>query len=66
MLPVQTVDFLNRTMDLGLTVPDRTFWLLVASTFLVIGTTIYKSACPRRVQEFSETHWVEELHMPRL
>ncbi len=66
LLVVHTIDFLNRYRDAALTVPDRTMVLLLSSILLMIGTTIYKLACPRRVQAFSETQWVEELGHPRL
>jgi len=40
--------------------------ILLDSVILAIGTTIYRLWCPHRVQEFSETRWVEEHRHARL
>jgi hypothetical protein len=40
--------------------------LLVGSTSLALGATIFEFACPARVKEFSRTRWVEELRRPGL
>jgi uncharacterized protein YjbI with pentapeptide repeats len=40
--------------------------ILLDSILLVTGTTIFKLGCPVRVQEFSESQWVEEHRQPRL
>lgn len=47
-------------------IPGRLPMILLNSVILVIGTTIYRFWCPHRVQEFSETRWVEEHRHPRL
>jgi hypothetical protein len=39
--------------------------IIVSSLLLVIGSTVYRFRCPRRVQEFSETQYVEQLGHPR-
>ena len=46
--------------------PERMRDILLASVFLVIGTTFYKLVCPSRVQTFSETEWVEAHGRARL
>ena len=40
--------------------------IFVTSLCLVVGTTLYRLACPHRVQEFSETEWVEQHGRARL
>ena len=49
-----------------LPIPARMGQVLLASLCAVVGTTFYRLACPQRVQEFSETQWVEEHGRARL
>jgi len=66
LLIINTIGFLNHTKFIQVSIkypipyPDQLILTLIGSFFLVIGTTIYKLRCPKRVQEFSETQWVEE------
>lgn len=46
--------------------PQRMVWLILSSLLLVIGSTIYRLACPGRVQSFSEEQFVEEHRHARL
>jgi len=47
-------------------IPSRMGLALVSSFLLALGTTVYKLGCPARVQEFSETQWVEQHGRARL
>ena len=51
---------------LPLPMPRRIGLALIASVLLAVGSTLYKVCCPKRVQEFSETRWVEERGRARL
>lgn len=57
---------LSKTLNYPIDVPSSIYIALISSVFLVIGTTIYSLACPRRIQEFSESEWVESLDHFRL
>lgn len=57
---------LNLQGDLTLSVPGRIMWILFDALFLVIGSTLYRAFCPKRVQEFTEVAWVEQFGRPRL
>jgi len=65
------IDLLNHTqflqfIDYPIPTPVRMVWVLRSSLLLVIGSTLYTTVCPARVQEFSETQWVEQHRHPRL
>ena len=47
-------------------IPESLSWVLLSSICLVIGSTLYRVACPDRIQTFSETQWVERHQNPRL
>jgi len=72
LIIINGVGFLNdhkfvvSALRYPLPIPDRTTLLFVSSIFLAIGSTIFKVACPSRIQEFSETQWVEQHGHPRL
>ena len=71
LITINSIGYLNRTeviqsFEYPIPTPARMTWLFWSSLLLVIGTTIYKLRCPRRVQVFSETEWVEEHGHPRL
>ncbi len=53
-------------MPQGVPIPVRSLLTLIASVALVVASTIYRFRCPERVQEFSETRWVEEHNRPRI
>jgi len=40
--------------------------VLITTVFLTIASSLYRLTCPGRVQEFSETQWVEQNNFPRL
>ncbi|MBN2411094.1 pentapeptide repeat-containing protein [candidate division KSB1 bacterium] len=67
---LSNVDLINTELmefiDNPIPIPGRMVWLLISSILLVIGSTLYKTVCPARVQEFSETQWVEQHRHPRL
>ena len=63
---INGLNFVNEHWDLALPPPERTLWLTLSSLLLVLGTTIYKLACPERVQAFSEAEWVEQHGKARL
>ena len=46
--------------------PLRSQLIVFSSLLLVAGSTLYRVGCPARVQEFSETEWVEAHGHPRL
>ena len=46
--------------------PLRSQLIVISSLLLVAGSTLYRVGCPARVQEFSETEWVEAHGHPRL
>jgi len=67
---INTIGMLNETqlitsIKYDIPIPDQMFWIIISSLCLVIGSSIYKWKCPRRIQEFSETLWVEEHNRPR-
>jgi uncharacterized protein YjbI with pentapeptide repeats len=47
-------------------IPTRMTLVLLSSLLLVVGSTSYRLLCPSRIQEFSETEWVERHRYPRL
>lgn len=71
LLMITTVGYLNSTeiiqyFEYPIPLPGRVMWLLVSSFMLFVGTTMYRMRCPDRIQEFSETQWVEQHARPRL
>ncbi|MCP4204728.1 MAG: pentapeptide repeat-containing protein [bacterium] len=71
LVTINTIGLLNERMLIDsiqypVPVPHRMSFILLGSLLLVVGTTIYRTRCPLRVQEFSETRWVEEHGHPRL
>lgn len=58
----KVIDFLRYPIG----VPYRISWILFASIMLAIGATLYAIFCPKRVQQFAETQWVEEFGHSRL
>jgi len=71
VLTITGIGFLNSSQFLAMIeypipLPQRMVLLLYTSLCLMAGSWIYKLWCPHRVQEFSETTWVEELGRPRL
>ena len=70
LITINTIDLLNKTalieiIKYPIPIPERTWWILLSSTLLVIGSTLYRWKCPQRIQTFSETEWVEEHGHPR-
>ena len=59
-------DLLRTWIPQGVPIPVRSRLALVASVALVIASTFYRFGCPHRVQEFSETEWVEQHGQPRV
>jgi hypothetical protein len=53
-------------VEAGFPIPDRMFWILLDALLLVSGSTMYRIACPERIQEFSEIQWVEEREKARI
>ena len=47
-------------------VAQRLSWILTSTLLLVLGTTLYRLACPSIIQEFSENEWVDQNKNPRL
>lgn len=47
-------------------VPALSFWLLVSTLLLGIGSTLFALLCPSRVREFSLDRWTDELRQPAL
>jgi hypothetical protein len=68
ILVILGVDFVNdlELVERDILVPARMTALFWSSLLLAIGSTMYRIACPDRVQEFSETQWVEQHGRPRL
>jgi len=71
ILAITSVGYLNNTELITqflypIPLPDRLLWLLLSSFLLLLGTSMYRLACPQRVQEFSETQWVEQHGRPRI
>lgn len=64
----EKIAFLNgqEVLDYRMTVPLSVQLATIASLFLAIGVVTFKTCCPERVREFSETRWVDELARPRL
>lgn len=65
LVGVTTIGLLNETklldfIDYPIPIPHRMAGIIVSSLLLVVGSTLYASMCPRRIQHFSETAWVEE------
>lgn len=58
----KAIDFLKYPIG----VPHRVSMILFASIMLAIGATMYAIFCPKRVQQFAETQWVEEFGHSRL
>lgn len=58
----KAIDFLKYPIG----VPHRISLILFASIMLAFGATLYAIFCPKRIQEFAETQWVEELGHSRL
>lgn len=54
------------TLAYPVLLPPKLKLLLLGSTALALGTTIFEIACPTRIKEFSRTRWVEELKRPGL
>jgi hypothetical protein len=53
-------------LTLEIPIPERLVLTVVDALLLVIGSTLYKFACPRRIQTFTEVEWVEQYGHPRL
>jgi uncharacterized protein YjbI with pentapeptide repeats len=71
LVTINTIGFLNHHQWLQwikypIPIPERMMLILFDCLLLVAGTTLYKLACPARIQEFTETRWVEELKHARL
>ena len=71
ILAITGVGYLNSTelvqqFVYPVPLPDRLLWLLLSSFLLLLGTSMYRLVCPSRVQEFSETQWVEQHGRPRI
>lgn len=73
LLVINTIGLLNQTQYLSpdlvtypIPIPHRMTGILISCLLLVLGSTLYRLLCPSRVQEFSETVWVEEHSRPRL
>jgi hypothetical protein len=68
---ITSIGYLNGTgfiaeLNYPIPLPDRVLWLLLSSFFLFLGSAMYRLACPARIQEFSETQWVEQHGRPRI
>lgn len=60
----QLADMLLTIQPLPL--PALSFWLLLATLLLGIGSTLFALACPPRVREFSLERWTDELRQSAL
>jgi len=63
------INWLNQTqvvqsLTYPVSMPPRVIALLLGSTLLAIGSTVFELACPARVKEYSRTQWIEELRRP--
>lgn len=68
---INTIELLNNTklvevLNYPIEIPQRMSLILIDSILLVIGTTLFKLFCPIRIQEFTESRWVEDIGRPRL
>ena len=68
---ISSVDFINTNqiftnIEYPIPIPHRISLVLISSILLAIGSTMYKTWCPERIQTFSETEWVEQHGHPRL
>ena len=63
---VNSTSWVQESVGGEIPIPYRMGLILVSSLLLVGGSTLYKAACPSRVQEFSEAEWVDRLGHPRL
>lgn len=68
---VNCVEAINRSkvvtfLNYPIGVPHRISMILFASVMLAIGATLYAYRCPKRIQQFDETQWVEEFGHSRL
>ena len=54
----------NLTFEIS--IPGRLVLTVLDALLLVIGSTLYKFACPQRIQTFTEVAWVEQHRNPRL
>lgn len=71
ILLITTIGYVNSTgflemLEYPIPLPERVLWLLLSSFLLFLGSSMYRLLCPQRVQEFSETQWVEQHGRPRL
>ena len=71
VLTVTAIGFVNEhrsveVLQYPIPIPARMTLLIVSSLLLVVGSTLYRVMCPKRVQHFSETAWVEEHQYSRL
>jgi hypothetical protein len=47
-------------------IPSLSFWLLMSTVLLAIGSTIFTLRCPSRIREFSREEWCDRLRRPLL
>lgn len=71
LMVINGIGLLNERMILAslsypIPIPHRMTLILVDTILLVVGSTLFRLACPPRIQEFSETAWVEQHRNPRL
>lgn len=53
-------------LTLEIPIPGQLVLTVITALLLVIGSTLYKFACPQRIQTFTEVEWVEQHRHPRL
>lgn len=71
LIMVNTIEVINTSQFIQfikypIPIPNDTLTIIVSAMMLAMGTTLYKIFCPHRIQEFSETEWVEAQHHPRI
>ena len=68
---INLIGFVNEDPNLSAWIPFdvpyplRSVLVLISSILLVLGSTVFRLGCPTRIQEFSESQWVEAHRNPR-
>jgi len=63
---INGIGFLNHTkaipsLNYPVPIPDRAVLIMASSLLLASGATLFKVCCPKTVQEYTETGWLQEL-----
>lgn len=57
---------ISEKLTFEISIPGRLVLTVLDALLLVIGSTLYKFACPQRIQTFTEVEWVEQHRNLRL